>query len=150
MPIYYDVVATAPFMPRQRIHYTRCVRMDGVTLPFRQKLSENGWGMSVIERLYDRLIAFDSGTMGAAQLLYKAYLRTYKVEGYRALVGAGGALMERFIKSMDMMRMMQSNEGLTVIDAKDEFETHAYSFAGVPETLQMLGQQISRRAGHSA
>ena len=147
MPRFYDVIATAPFMPRQRIHYTRCVRMDGVTLPFRQKLSENGWGMSVIERLYDRLIAFDSGTMGAAQLLYKAYLRTYKVNEYRALVGAGGPLLEQFAKSMELMRMLQSNEGLTVIDAKDEFETHAYSFAGIPETLMILGQQISGALG---
>ena len=147
MPRFYDVVATAPFMPQQRIHYTRVVRMDGVTLPFRQKLSENGWGMSVIERLYDRLLAFDSGTMGAAQLLYKAYLRTYKVNEYRALVGAGGPLMEQFAKSMELMRMMQSNEGLTIIDGKDEFETHSYSFAGVPETLMILGQQISGALG---
>ncbi len=147
MPRFYNVVATAPFMPRQKIHYTRCVRMDGVNLPFRQKLAENGWGMSVIERLYDRLLAFDSGTMGAAQLLYKAYLRTYKVNDYRALVGAGGELMERFVKSMEMMRLMQSNEGMTIIDAKDEFETHTYSFAGIPETLMMLGQQISGALG---
>lgn len=147
MPRFYDVIATAPFMPRQRIHYTRVIRMDGVTLPFRQRLAENGWGMSVIERLYDRLLAFDSGTMGAAQLLYKAYIRTYKVDGYRALIGAGGELLERFMKSMDLMRMMQSNEGLTIIDAKDEFETHPYSFAGVPETLMILGQQISGALG---
>jgi uncharacterized protein len=147
MPQFYDVIATAPFMPRQRIHYSRCLRMDGVILPFRQRLAENGWGMSVIERLYDRLLAFDSGTMGAAQLLYKAYLRTYKVEGFRALVGAGGELQERFMRSMDLMRMLQSNEGLTIIDAKDEFETHSYSFAGLPETLMVLGQQISGALG---
>jgi hypothetical protein len=34
-----------------------------------------------------------------------------------------------------------------VIDSKDEFETHAYSFAGIPETLLMLGQQISGALG---
>ena len=146
-PRFYDVIATAPFMPRQRIHYTRCVRMDGVTLPFRQRLAENGWGMSVIERLYDRLLAFDSGTLGASQLLFRAYLRTYKVNEFRAVVGAGGQVLEKFMQSMDMMRMMQSNEGLTIIDGKDDFETHAYSFAGIPETLQMLGQQISGALG---
>jgi hypothetical protein len=134
-------------MPRQRIHYSRVLRQDGVTLPFRQRIAENGWGMSVIERLYDRLIAFDSGTMGAAQLLYKAYLRIYKVDGYRALIGAGGEFIERFARTMDLMRMMQSNEGLTVIDKNDEFETIAYSFAGVPETLMMLGTQLSGALG---
>lgn len=147
MPTYYDVIATAPFMPRQRIHYTRVLRQDGVNLPFRQRIAENGWGMSVIERLYDRLIAFDSGTMGAAQLLYKAYLRTYKVNGYRALIGAGGEFIERFMKTMDLMRMMQSNEGLTIIDKEDEFETHSYTFAGIPDTLLLLGQQLSGALG---
>ena len=120
-------------MPRQPVHYTRCVRMDGVTLPFRQKLAENGWGMSVVERLYDRLLAFDPGTLGASQLLFRAYLRTYKVNEFRAVVGAGGQVLEKFMQSMDMMRMMQSNEELTIIDGKDDFEAHAYSFAGIPK-----------------
>lgn len=147
LPLYYDVIATAPFMPRARIHHTRCVRMDGVTLPFRQRLTENGWGMSVVERLYDRLVAFDSGTMGAAQLLYKAYLRTYKVKDYRRLVSVGGEHLEGFHRSMELMRMLQSNEGMTVIDMDDEFETHEYSFGGVSDTLLMLGQQISGALG---
>jgi hypothetical protein len=85
--------------------------------------------------------------MGAAQLLFKAYLRTYKVKGYRTLIGAGGALTEKFMQSMDLMRLMQSNEGMTVIDAEDEFETQTYSFAGLPEALNMLGQQISGALG---
>jgi hypothetical protein len=121
--------------------------MDGVTLLFRQRLTENGWGMSVIERLYDRLVAFDSGTMGAAQLLYKAYLRTYKVKDYRRLVSVGGEHLEGFHRSMELMRMLQSNEGMTVIDMEDEFETHEYSFGGVADTLLMLGQQISGALG---
>ena len=48
---------------------------------------------------------------------------------------------------MELMRLMQSNEGMTIIDAKDEFETHAYSFSGIPETLMILGQQISGALG---
>jgi hypothetical protein len=147
MPRYYEMVATAPFLPQAKIHHTRVLRMDGVVLPFRQKVAENGWGMSVVERLYDRLIAFDSGTLGVAQLLFKAYIRTYKVNGYRTLIGAGGELTERFLKSMDLMRMLQSNEGLTVIDKEDEFDTHTYNFGGLADTLNILGQQISGALG---
>ena len=146
-PEYYDVVAQAPYMPSMRLHYTRVVRMDGIELPFQQKIAENMWGMSVIERLQDRLTAFDSGTMGTAQLLYKAYLRTYKVKDYRSMVAFNSELTEKFHKLMDLMRIYQSNEGLTIIDADDEFETHAYSFSGLSETLMVLGQQISGALG---
>jgi phage-related protein (TIGR01555 family) len=147
LPKFYDMVATAPFMPRQKIHHSRCVRMDGVGLPFRQRLAENGWGMSVIERLYDRLLAFDSGTMGAAQLLFRAYIRSYKVKDYRMIAGSDGELQDRFMRSMELMRVMQSNEGLTVIDAEDDFQTHPYNFGGLAETLMAIGQQVSGALG---
>jgi phage-related protein (TIGR01555 family) len=147
MPVQYDVVQQAPYLPNMKVHYSRCIRLDGIGLPFNQRITENLWGMSVIERLQDRLVAFDSGTMGTAQLLYKAYLRTYKVKDYRNLVAFNSELTEKFHKLMELMRIYQSNEGLTVIDAEDEFETHSYSFAGLSETLLMLGQQISGALG---
>lgn len=79
-PEFYDVVTTATGIPAWRIHHSRLIRFDGVTLPFQQKMTENEWGMSVVERIWDRLTAFDSATVGAAQLVYKAHLRTYSVE----------------------------------------------------------------------
>jgi uncharacterized protein len=100
-----------------------------------------------MERMYDRLIAFDSGTMGTAQLLFRAYLRTYKVKDWRNLAADGGPALEGFMRTIELMRSMQSNEGLTVIDAEDEFETHPYNFGGLAETLMALGQQISGALG---
>jgi hypothetical protein len=150
MPRWYDMVTTAPFMPKQRIHHTRCVRMDGVGLPFRQRIAEDGWGMSVIERLYDRLLAFDSGTMGVAQLLFRAYIRSYKVKDYRQIVTTGGDLLEGFMRSMELMRMMQSNEGLTIIDSEDDFQTHPYNFGGLADDADGAGPADQRRAGHPA
>lgn len=66
MPRYYDTVADAQAMPNWRIHYSRVIRIDGVDLPYWQRIAENGWGQSVTERLWDRLVAFDSTTEGAA------------------------------------------------------------------------------------
>jgi phage-related protein (TIGR01555 family) len=69
MPSFYDVVGNARLLQQTRIHYTRVIRLDGQDLPYFQKISENLWGQSVLERLYDRLLAFDSTTQGAAQLV---------------------------------------------------------------------------------
>jgi len=43
----------------------------------------------------------------------------------------------------DMIRVMQSNEGLTLIDAADKFETHTYSFSGLSDVLMQFAQQLS-------
>lgn len=128
-PELYDVVTTATGIPAWRIHHSRLIRFDGVTLPFQQKMTENEWGMSVVERIWDRLTAFDSATVGAAQLVYKAHLRTYKVEKLRELIALGGPAFEALLKNIDLIRQFQSNEGMTLMDAKDTFETHQYSFA---------------------
>ena len=74
----------------RKIHYSRVFRFEGHRLPFYQRISEQGWGLSVIERLYDRLVAFDSATLGTAQLVYKAHLRTLKVDGLTKIIATGG------------------------------------------------------------
>jgi len=143
MPKYYDLVTTGTGLQGWRIHHSRLIRFDGVTLPYQQKITENEWGMSVVERIWDRLTAFDSSTMGAAQLIYKAHLRTIRVKGYRELQALGGPALDGFLKQMDNIRHFQSNEGLTVIDALDEFEAHQYSFGGLNDVLSQFAEQIA-------
>lgn len=143
MPRYYDVVDDSIALRRQRIHYSRVLRIDGVELPYWQKVSENLWGQSVIERLIDRLVAFDSTTVGAAQLVYKAHLRTLKVEKLREIIAMGGPALEALIKNVDMIRRFQSNEGLTLVDAADDMQTDTYQFSGLDNVLMQFGQQLS-------
>ncbi|QEE24578.1 DUF1073 domain-containing protein [Rhodanobacter glycinis] len=143
IPEFYDVVADSMALKRQRIHHSRVLRLDGVDLPYWQRISENLWGQSVIERLFDRLIAFDSTTAGAAQLVYKAHLRTYAVDNLRDIIGMGGPALEGLLKQIDMIRRFQTNEGMTLMDAKDKFETHQYTFSGLSDVLLQFGQQLS-------
>jgi len=56
----------------QRIHHTRAIRFVGIELPRRQRLAEQHWGASVVERAFDRILALDSSTYGAANLMLKA------------------------------------------------------------------------------
>lgn len=146
-PKYYTVIADAQALVNMKIHYSRVIRLDGVTLPYWQKIAENGWGQSVVERLWDRIIPFDSITEGASQLVYKAHLRTYKVEGLREIIAAGGKALEGLTKQIDMIRRFQSNEGMTLMDTKDEFEAHSYTFSGLDSLMLQFGQQISGATG---
>lgn len=146
-PKYYDVITDSVGLCNQRIHYSRVIRMDGVELPYWQSITENLWGQSVIERLEDRLTIFDSATLGAGQLVYKAHLRTYKVKKLREIIAAGGRFYDALVKQIQEIRMWQSNEGMTLMDADDAFETHQYSFTGLDNLLLQFGQQISGATG---
>lgn len=144
LPKFYRVTTLSPALSGKKIHYTRLIRLAGIELPYWQSMTENLWGLSVLERLYDRMVAFDSATTGAAQLVYKAYIRTYKIKGLREIISSGGAPLEGLTKYVDMMRRFQSVEGITLIDGEDEFEGATHSaFTGLGEAMLQFGQQLA-------
>jgi uncharacterized protein len=144
LPEFYRVVADAPAMRGQKIHYTRCIRLEGIRLPYWQRVMENLWGLSVFERLYDRMIAFDSATIGAAQLVYKSFLRTYKIDGLQEAIAASGDAISGIAKRVEMMRKYQGIEGMTLLDTSDDFATHeSNSFSGISDVLIHFAEQLS-------
>lgn len=128
---------------RVRVHHTRCFRMGGHKLPFFQAITEMMWDESIIERMWDRLIEFETATASAGGLIGRANLRTISIESYREIVAAGGQALQGLAESLEFMREFQTNEGLTVIDKNDEFSTTAYSFAGLSDILERFGEQLS-------
>lgn len=146
-PVYYNVLADYAAIPRAKIHYSRVIRMDGEDLPFYQRVSENGWGLSVLEPLWDRLIAFDSATVGAGQLVYKAHLRVLKVENLREIIALGGPAWAGLKAQIEFTRLSQTNEGITLLDATDDFGTHQYSFTGLSDMLIQFAMQLSGATG---
>jgi phage-related protein (TIGR01555 family) len=146
LPRYYNVIADSFSLPNMKIHHTRCIRLDGVELPYWQRVAENLWGLSVIEPIWDRMIAFDSATQGAAQLIYKAHLRVIKLPDYRENIASMGKGHNAVLAQLNMIRLMQTNEGLTVLDKEDEFEANSYNFSGLSDMITQFNQQVSGAA----
>lgn len=144
-PKYYRVQENAPALRHQVIHHSRlAIRHCGIELPYQQALTEQLWGLSILERLYDRLSMFDSASTGAGQLVYKAWLRTLKVKDLRAVISAGNKALEGLTKYAETMRRYQNLEGLSLIDAEDELEVQEHgAFSGLAEVVMMFAQQIS-------
>jgi phage-related protein (TIGR01555 family) len=144
LPKFYTANAQGPGLRGKKIHYSRVIRLEGDRLPYWQRVTENLWGSSVLERIYDRLLAFDSATQGAAQLVYKSYLRSIKIKDLRKIVGLGGPALDGLLAQVEMMRAMQTNEGITLLDGDDEFGVNTTApFTGLAEALVHFGQQIS-------
>jgi uncharacterized protein len=151
MPKYYQIVnnpqsydPTAQTATGQlTVHYSRVFRHGGIKLPFFQAITELMWDESVLERVWDRLVAFDNATLNAGALIDKAYLRMMKIQNLREISAAGGEAMQGLIAQFDAMRLAQVNEGLSILDKDDEFATESYTFTGIPEIILQQGQQLS-------
>jgi hypothetical protein len=119
------------------------MRFEGDKLPKWQAVSEMLWGASVLENVLDRIIAFETVTMGIANLTSRAHLRTIRVDGLRNILASGGQMEANLIKQFSYIRQMQDNEGITLLDKADEFETATYSFSGLDSVVLQFVQQIS-------
>lgn len=144
LPEFYTITGIGKSI---RVHHSRVIRDIGIKLPYWEAVAEQMWGESVVERMEDRLMAFDTATSGAANLVNKAYLRTISVDGLRSILSAGGIAEDNLVKMFHYVRLLQSSEGLTIIDKNDEFATNSYSFAGLPDLLSQFGEQLSGATG---
>lgn len=149
LPAYYTVVSdpNSGKVTNQRIHHSRVIRQIGIQLPVWQAIVEQHWGESVIERLHDRLVSFDTATSGAANLINRAHLRTVGIEKLREILAAGGKAEENLLTMFHHMRMLQTNEGITLLDKEDQFQAHSYTFSGLSDMVLQFGQQISGASG---
>lgn len=155
LPKFYQIVtdsrSTSPNFKTNTgqltVHHSRVIRYTGIDLPYFQAITEMMWGESILERLWDRLISFDNATMSSASLIDRANLRTVGIEGLREIIAAGGQAQAGLEKQFEMMRVMQVNEGLTLLDKNDSFESTAYSFAGLSDMMLQFGQQLSGASG---
>jgi len=144
LPKWYRLNSMAPIMIGQKIHHSRVFRFSGIELPYWQSVMENLWGESIIERVWDRLIAFDAATTGASQLVYKSYLRNYKIEGFREMQAGPPSAMAALVNQINVMRQFQNSEGMTLMDTKDELVTDTHgAFSGLSDILIRFMEQCS-------
>ncbi|MHB9319947.1 DUF1073 domain-containing protein [Phytobacter diazotrophicus] len=148
-PKFYKVITNQQGIPPWKIHHSRLIRMEGDSLPFQQAQTENGWGMSVVERIFERIEAFDTATAGTTQLIHKAHLRTYSIDKLRSILALpdDNPAKAGLMKHMDMIREYQTIEGMTLMDKSDDFQTHSYSFAGIADVILRFAEQVSGATG---
>lgn len=130
-----------------KVHHSRIIRFTGIPLPYMQAITNQLWGESIIERIHDILISFCEATGNTANLIQKAHLRVVKIDGLRKIIAAGGTAYDGLVKMFESMREMQTAEGLTIMDSLDEYNSTAYTFAGLPETILQFAQQLSGASG---
>lgn len=143
LPVSYRIQADGNPLGGKTVHYTRVLRYGGARLPHRERLYEQGWDASFIEVWFDRLVNLDTVTAGTAQLVHKAHLRTVSIENLRTIIAAGGAAFEAVMKQVENMRITQTLEGMTLLDAKDKFEAATYAFSGLDSVLASFKEDFA-------
>ena len=146
MPAYYTVTDTVSGKSVS-VHYSRVVRFVGDELPFWEGQSEQLWGASVIESVFEELKKRDNVSWNIAQLTFMASLRVLKMNDLGQMLAASDeASQKELYNTIQAQNWLMSNMGLQVIDAADGIESHQYTFGGLSEVYQQFMMDISGAA----
>lgn len=135
LPMNYRINLDGNPLGGKTVHHSRVLRYGGARLPYRERLYEQGWDSSFIEVWFDRLVNLDTVTAGTAQLVHKAHLRTISIQNLREIIAVGGPAFDAVMKQVENMRITQTLEGVTLLDAKDAFDATTYAFSGLDKVL---------------
>lgn len=149
-PKYYRIgtgyTGNKELLDRTVVHYSRLNRFIGIELPYWQRFQDLWWGESVVERMYDRLCAFDNVTFSLVNLVFKAQLRIFRLEGYRKLIAKGGEGLKTFQRFIEECRKYQNSDGITVMDEADQFTQFNPTYAGLKDIMLICGEQLGGAA----
>ena len=123
------------------VHESRLLIFPGIRTTRREAIRRNGWGQSVIERVFESARDYRTGMQGASALIQDFAQAVMKVKGLAEIFQSNdiAALRNRFA-AMDMARSMLR---MQVIDAEEEFKREPTPVSGLPELLDRLSTQLS-------
>lgn len=144
LPAYYEWV-TDEFSVK--VHHSRILRFTGRDLTTIERYTEQQWGTSEVELVIDELKKRDNTSYNIAQLIFLANLRVLKMRdlGESLAIGDETAQKEAY-DTIQAQNWLMSNMGLYVLDEKDSFETHQYSFSGLNDIYESFMLDIAGAA----
>ena len=101
---------------------SRCVRFDGLEMPWYERQKNMYWGQSLLASAYDAIRNSGLVDNSIATLLFRASVPVFKVHDLATIVGdaeSKAAFMER----VNVMNYGMSNNNMAIIDAEETLES---------------------------
>ena len=141
LPMYYTVSLDMgeEGMHPVKIHHSRVLRFIGRELPYMEMVSENYWGASELEHIWDELQKRSATSANIAQLVFQANVTTLKMGRFGEHMAFGSEHQQKgILTAIEQENRMRTSYGLQLLSAEDSMETHSYSFGGLSEIYEQF------------
>ena len=147
LPEYYEV-RDENGVGQCRVHHSRVLRFCGAKMPFWEQVAEQYWGTSAIEPMYDELIKHDNVAYNIANLTFKANLNVLRVENLDQMFATSSSVHQRRMYQMlSAINTIENSLGIRLINSTDDLQQFQYSFAGLPEVMDIAMMDMAGATG---
>lgn len=149
---YYPVTFyTGRQYQMQRVHYSRVIELKGVEIPSSEAspipMEFRYWGLSVFQRIQDRLKELGSSFSSLANLLNELTIGKYKYKDLAMIMASegGGEQVQKRLQAMDLMKSVFHS---VLLDTDESFERDTLSFSGVSDVMYQFMMMTSAATGY--
>ena len=135
----------------QRVHYSRVIELHGIEIPSSEAsiipMQFRYWGISVIQRIQDRLKDLGASFGSLANLMHELSIGKYKYKDLAEIMASEGGekLVQNRLQAMDLMK---SSFHSILMDTDEEYVRDTLSFGGVSEVLYQFMMLTSASTGY--
>lgn len=154
-PEHYLITTSQKLTPGQTesyvnvlIHHTRVARFDGLYLPWRLRVGNTGWGLSVIETIWDAFQNYEGALNGLNSLLSEGDLLVHQIPGLMQRIAAGGESDIR--KRLELNNMARSVYGAMVLDKEEELTNLSRSLGNIADATEPFVRYLQAVTGWPA
>ena len=147
LPDFYTIQDNESGAMVAKVHHSRIIRFIGRDLPWMEQVTEQYWGESEIESIYNEVIRRDNVAGNIAALTFRANVNYMESEGLDQLLGtANTEIQRRFWNTMQAQSIMESNFGTRIINKGDTMHNIQYTFTGLPEVYDRVMMDVAGAA----
>lgn len=137
-PEFYDI--TVPFGAAdnrlRRVHHSRVIRFDGVRVSRMRLMRNNGWGPSILDRVFTELDQLGSVMGYARSVMHDISITVFKLEGWREQLAGDERSQAEAQRALESLRMSMDNLHAMALDSADEFVNINRNVSGLKDLIQ--------------
>lgn len=130
------------------VHHTRVARFDGLYLPWNLRSQNTGWGMSVLQLIWDAYKRYESTLSGLESMASDADLFVHKIPGLFQRLAAGGEGDIR--KRLEANALSRSVYGGMVVDKEEEVDFLNRALANISTSTEPFIRDLQAATGWPA
>lgn len=128
------------------VHHSRLLMFNGETLPRRERIANNGAGLSCLDGVIKAIRRNDTAHARALDIIERVSQAVLKLKGLSEMLMTDDGTMA--VKArLDLLDMARNILNSMAIDMDDDFQIHNMSVAGIREIIQEFQQEISGMTG---
>ena len=128
-----------------RVHESRVIVFDGMSVSERARVENDGWGDSYIQFMWTQLSNLAGAYFSAKNVIDDFIQTLLKVENLAQLLENGQEDMIK--KRLEILDMGRHTINTMIVDAKEDYEKSASSIAGMADLLDRFAEALSAVTG---